>query len=79
MRANASGKRSAAVTPHDTAEIPAGMRQLWVGTGGTIVGRLKDDEADQTWTNIPNGTKLDWEFLFIRATNTTVSGLVAIY
>lgn len=78
--AESPARNSYPVTPHDTNEIgtyePKG---LWVGSGGTLVGRLMGDTADRTFTNIGNGSYLPFKFRIIKATGTTASDLVALY
>jgi hypothetical protein len=67
-----------AITPHDTNALPRVYRAVWVGTGGDIVLRLRNDAGDVTMTNVPGGTLLPLRPTHIRATGTTASGLVGL-
>lgn len=71
------GRQSVAITLHDTNALPWEPRYLWIGTGGTLVYRLRDDAADRTLTNIPDGFLLPGIFKLLKATGSTVAGVVA--
>lgn len=70
------GRSSAEVTPSDTEEL-APMRALYVGTGGNIVGQLRNDTEDRTFKNVPDGTVLPFDFKLI-TTDTDAEDLIAI-
>lgn len=68
-----------AITPHDSnplSDIPKG---LYVGTGGTIVMRGVNGASDQIWRNVPSGAVLPFRALYVRATGTTATDLLALY
>lgn len=64
----------AAVTPNDATAVdfPHG---LWVGTGGTVVGRLRDSAASVSLANVPSGTWLPGWWVRVD-TATTATGIV---
>jgi len=73
------GKTSDEVTPHDTNAQPV-MRELYVGTGGDIVGLLAGDDPDatpRTWKNVPSGSRLPYSFVLV-TTATTAADMLAI-
>lgn len=70
--------QSVAVMLHDSDALPWEPRALWIGTGGTLVARLRDDAADCTFQNIPAGSYLLGAFRLLKATGSTVSGVVAL-
>jgi hypothetical protein len=63
------GKSSAPITPNDTTEL-APMRALYVGTGGTFVGRLRNDSEDRTFV-VADGAILPFDFKLIKSTGLT--------
>ncbi|CAN5506541.1 hypothetical protein BH09PSE4_BH09PSE4_17910 [soil metagenome] len=71
-------ERSETIVPHDTNELTAGPRAIFVGTGGTIVGRLKDDAADRTFKNLPSGSFLPLRLKLIKTTS-TAADILALY
>lgn len=54
------------------------IRGLYTGSGGTIVMRLIGDTADVTYTNVPAGAILPLAVSWVKQTNTTATGLVAL-
>jgi hypothetical protein len=72
----APGSSLFAVTPADS-DLPALVRALYVGTGGTLVLLAKDDSTPVTLSNVPAGA-----FIPVRAKRvlaaTTASGIVGI-
>lgn len=73
-----SSYRFAAVTPSDTVDLPAGVRGLYVGTGGNAV-LVGTDGVAVTFSNIASGTVLPVQVNRVNATNTTASGIVALF
>jgi hypothetical protein len=66
-----------AITPSDNPVGDAVPRAIWVGTGGSIQGRLVGDAADVTFVNVPDGTLLPVRFEIIRAA-TTASNILGL-
>lgn len=72
------GRNLAAVTPSDTVPLAKGAADgFWIGTGGDI--SLRGEDGDNvTLTNVPAGV-LPIGALYVNATGTTASDIVAIY
>ena len=51
---------------------------IFVGTGGDIALKLKDDTAAVTFVNIPDGTTLPFSTSYVMSTNTTASDIVGL-
>jgi hypothetical protein len=69
-----------AVTPHDTNALTNGAcKALFVGTGGNITMRGSGGSVDQVWKNVANGQILPICALYIRATGTTATDILALY
>lgn len=66
------------VVPNDGAALDPVPKALRVGTGGTIVLRGVDASVDVTLQNVANGETIDIRALYVRATGTTASGIVAL-
>lgn len=80
IEALGSGKRSTAITPHDSNVIVSPMRELHCGgNAGTVVGFLRDDDTSGTARtfNVASGGSLPFDFQLIK-TGSTATGLVAI-
>lgn len=71
------GDKFAAITPHDTTDIPL-TRKVYVGGAGNLVAVDADGTAT-SFIAVPVGTVLDIRVRRINATNTTATNLVAIY
>lgn len=68
----------AAVTPSDTVAIsPPNPRYLWIGGAGNIAVVSKSGSV--VTFAVLAGTKLDVQALRVNATNTTATGIVALY
>ncbi len=65
------------VTPSDSTVLPANVRALYVGTGGTLV---VTDQAgtDATFSNVPTGALLPIRATKVKATGTTASTIIAL-
>lgn len=68
----------AAVTPSDSANMPAGCRSIYVGGAGNIVA-VGWDNTVATFTAVPVGTVLPIQAKRINATNTTATLMIAMY
>lgn len=67
-----------AVAPSDSVGLATIPKALYVGTGGTVVLRGVDGTADATFRNVANGQVLDVRAIFVRATGTTATDIVAL-
>lgn len=71
------GYKFAAITPHDSTDIPL-TRKVYVGGAGNVVAVDADGNA-VTFTAVPAGTMLDIAVRRINSTSTTATAMVAIY
>lgn len=86
MSANASNpwyNYALAVTTSDTVNIPQPSTKtltdaLWVGTGGDVVV-VMDNGVAVTFGAVPNGAYLSVGAKRVNQTNTTASGIVALW
>ncbi len=67
-----------AITPHDTNELEYVTRELYAGSGGTIVAVLKNGD-EVTLASVPSGARLPYRIRQIKATGTTATNLVGLY
>ena len=66
-----------AVVPHDTNELAYRPRALYVGSDGTLVG--VDDEGNEvTFVSLAIGVPHPIRPVRVKATGTTVTGIVAL-
>lgn len=71
-----------AITPTDDTMLSELPRELYIGTGGTLVVKyLSGNTLDTlgsaiTYTNVPNGFRLPDRVASVQATGTTCSGIV---
>lgn len=67
-----------AVTASDATSLAPGCRGIFVGTGGDIA--MTDDSGNTvTFSNVANGQFLPCGPTKVMATNTTATGIVALY
>lgn len=67
-----------AITLHDDNPIAPVPRAVHVGTGGDLVCRFKDSNADVT-LKVVAGACLPYRLQYARSTGTTAADLVALY
>jgi hypothetical protein len=67
-----------AITPHASNAIDPLPKAVFVGTGGTIVGRPVGSSADVTFKNLAGGQMLDVRLQYIRASGTTAADIVGL-
>lgn len=73
------------VTPDDNADLDPVPRELYIGTGGNLSLTMQgyEDEmqpgATVTIQNVPDGSRVPYRAIRVRATGTTAAGIVAIY
>lgn len=72
-----SGSKFAAITPHNSTDIPL-TRAVYVGGAGNLVAVDADNTAT-TFTAVAAGTLLPIRVRRINSTDTTATALVAIY
>jgi len=65
------------ITPHDTNELTAVTRGIFVGGAGDVAARLSNDTATLTFKNVPAGAILPIRAKIV-TTATTATDLVAL-
>jgi hypothetical protein len=70
--------RGFSITPSDTADLPAGVRAIWVGGAGNISVILADDADPVLLSAVPAGTLLPLMARRVRATGTTATSIVGL-
>lgn len=73
----APSRAPVAVVPSDTQPLPLLPKGIYVGTGGDVVLRGVDADADVTYRNLPDASYLNVRARFVRATGTTAADLIA--
>jgi len=68
----------ALVTPNDTPPLMQVSRALYVGQGGDIQATLADGDT-VTFEAVPAGSLLPIRASLVLATNTTASGIIALW
>ena len=74
----APGRSWVSVTPHDSTNLPAGCRALFVTAAGDVA-LVGDDDVAVTFAGIPAATILPLGPKRVNSTNTTATGIIAIY
>lgn len=68
-----------AITPSDSTDLAVAARALYVGTGGTVVVRLRATGTTAvTFKNVPSGSVLPVRAVRVLATGTTAADLVGL-
>ncbi len=73
-----SSGSAAAVSPHDTNDLPSQTRGLYIGGAGNVVVILADDTASVTFTGVLAGSVLPIRVKRVLSTNTTATAIVAL-
>lgn len=68
---------AAAVTPSDSVNLTRAADALYVGSAGNLVAVMNGTAI--TFSNVPAGTVLPIKCTRVNSTNTTASGIVALY
>jgi hypothetical protein len=69
---------AAVITKSDTANLPTGARQIWVGGAGDVkIDTISGDAV--TFVAVPAGTLLPVQAKKVYSTGTTATNLVALY
>ncbi|WP_294195184.1 hypothetical protein [uncultured Sphingomonas sp.] len=66
-----------AIVPDDINPLPQVPKGIYVGTGGTITLRGVAGSEDVTYRNLPDASYVAVRALFVRATGTTATNLIA--
>lgn len=66
------------ITPHDSTNLPAGCRGIYVGGAGNVV-LVGDDGVAKTFTAVPVGTFMPCGPIRVNSTNTTATLLLGLY
>ena len=66
-----------AIQPDDANPLPNVPKGIYVGTGGTITLRGVAGSEDVTYRNLPDASYVAVRALYVRATGTTASNLIA--
>ena len=70
---------AAAITPHDSTNLPIPARAVYVGTGGDITAIIAAGGNAVLFKNVPGGTILPVRVQRVNATATTATDMVALY
>lgn len=65
------------IQPDDTAPLPSIPRGIYVGGGGTLVLRGIEGSEDVAYRNLPDASYVAVRALYVRATGTTATHLIA--
>jgi len=76
---DASARKLAAVTPHDTTELAQVTKALYVGGAGNVSVIATDDSVAVTFVGVPAGSILPVRAKIVRSTSTTATSIVAMY
>ena len=60
-----------------TIALEGGAREIYCGTGGTLIAKLAGDTAFRTYKNVPNGGVVSGQFVAVQKTNTTTADMIA--
>ena len=66
-----------AIIPSDTVPLTFAPKGIFVGTAGDVTLRAIDAGADVTYKNLADGSYIAVRVLYLRASGTTASDLVA--
>ena len=70
---------SVAVTPSDSEELAYLTRALYVGVGGNLSVKLRDDSAAVVFVGVAEGTLLPLQVKQVMATDTTATNIIALW
>lgn len=76
---DASARKLAAVTPHDSNELAFVTKAIYVGGAGNVSVIAADDSTAVTFVGVPAGAILPVRAKIVRATSTTATSIVAMY
>ena len=70
---------SVSVTPSDSEELAYLTRGLYVGVGGNLSVKLRDDSAAVVFVGVAEGTILPLQVKQVMETDTTATNIVALW
>lgn len=70
---------SVAVTPNDSEELEYVTRALYIGVGGNLSVKLRDDSTAVIFVGVAEGTVLPLQVKQVMATGTTATNIVALW
>jgi len=70
---------SVAVTPNDSEELAYLTRALYIGVGGNLSVKLRDDSTAVVFVGVAEGTVLPLQVKQVMATGTTATNIVALW
>ena len=70
---------SVSVTPNDSTELGFLTRALYVGVGGNVSVKLRDDSSAVVFVGVAEGTILPLQVKQVMATNTTATNIIALW
>lgn len=76
---SAPASASVPIQPSDTDALGAIPRAIFVGSGGDITMRGKNDDGDRLWRNVPSGALIPFRAALVRASGTTAADMLALY
>lgn len=68
-----------AVTPSDSTELTYVARALYVGVGGNLAVKLRDDSTAVVLVGVAEGSVLPLQVKQVMATDTTATNIVALW
>ena len=68
-----------AVTPSDSTELTYVARALYVGVGGNLAVKLRDDSLAVVLVGVAEGSVLPVQVKQVMATDTTATNIVALW
>lgn len=66
------------ITPHATNAVQPLPKAVFIGTGGTLVGRPAGSDSDVTFKNLASGQILPVRLQYVRASGTTAADIVGL-
>ena len=68
-----------AVTPSDSTELTYVARALYIGVGGNVAVKLRDDSTAVVLVGVAEGSVLPLQVKQVMATDTTATNIVALW
>lgn len=69
-------RQAFAIVPSDATALSTTLRGVYIGSGGNLVLRARNSDADVTYLNLPDASYVTVDPIYVRATGTTAAGLV---